>query len=96
MGVMPQLALQTTSTTSKIHAAPRHLLLDRADATASLIATKFGFKIGPDDEMVVTDSRPEPIWEVIDASLRRLATETRMLEVLHHRIFRSTSASWVV
>jgi aryl-alcohol dehydrogenase-like predicted oxidoreductase len=40
-----------------------------------LIATKFGFKIGPDGKTTGTDSRPEHIRKVIDASLERLGTD---------------------
>ncbi len=40
-----------------------------------LIATKFGFKIGPDGKTAGPDSRPEHIREVVDASLRRLGTD---------------------
>ncbi|MCC6828873.1 MAG: aldo/keto reductase [Novosphingobium sp.] len=37
-----------------------------------VIATKFGFKIGPDGDIAGTDSRPEHIREVAEASLQRL------------------------
>src|SRR6185369_5332646 len=37
-----------------------------------VIATKFGFKIGPKGEQVGVDSRPEHIKEVAEASLKRL------------------------
>jgi aryl-alcohol dehydrogenase-like predicted oxidoreductase len=40
-----------------------------------VIATKFGFKIGPKDEQIGLDSRPEHIKEVADASLKRLRTD---------------------
>jgi aryl-alcohol dehydrogenase-like predicted oxidoreductase len=40
-----------------------------------LIATRFGFKIGPDSKTAGTDSRPEQVKEVIDASLQRLGTD---------------------
>jgi aryl-alcohol dehydrogenase-like predicted oxidoreductase len=40
-----------------------------------VIATKFGFKIGPKDERIGLDSRPEHIKEVADASLKRLRTD---------------------
>jgi aryl-alcohol dehydrogenase-like predicted oxidoreductase len=40
-----------------------------------LIATKFGFKIGPDGKTAGANSRPEHIREVVDASLRRLRTQ---------------------
>ena len=39
------------------------------------LATKFGFKIGLDGKTAGTDSRPEHIREVIDASLGRLGTD---------------------
>src|SRR6185503_1221803 len=39
------------------------------------IATKFGFKLGPDGKQVGVDSRPEHIREVAEASLKRLRTE---------------------
>jgi aryl-alcohol dehydrogenase-like predicted oxidoreductase len=41
-----------------------------------LIATKFGFKFGPNGGQTGTDSRPEHIKEVAEASLKRLKTET--------------------
>src|SRR2546430_6035025 len=37
-----------------------------------VIATKFGFKIGPQGEQMGVDSRPEHIKEVAKASLKRL------------------------
>jgi len=40
-----------------------------------VIATKFGFKIGPKGEQTGLDSRPEHIKEVADASLKRLRTD---------------------
>jgi aryl-alcohol dehydrogenase-like predicted oxidoreductase len=39
-----------------------------------VIATKFGFKIGPKGEQIGLDSRPEHVKEVADASLKRLRT----------------------
>lgn len=39
-----------------------------------VIATKFGFKIGPKGEQFGVDSRPEHIKEVAEASLKRLNT----------------------
>src|SRR5215212_2060162 len=39
-----------------------------------VIATKFGFKLGPKGEQLGVDSRPEHIKEVADASLKRLNT----------------------
>ena len=41
-----------------------------------VIATKFGFKLGPDGEQIGVDSRPEHIKEVAEASLKRLKIET--------------------
>ena len=40
-----------------------------------MIATKFGFKFGPKGEQSGTDSRPEHIKEVAEASLKRLKTD---------------------
>lgn len=40
-----------------------------------LIATKFGFKIGPDGKTAGTDSRPEHIKEAVEGSLQRLGTD---------------------
>ena len=40
-----------------------------------VIATKFGFKIGPKGEQIGLDSRPEHSKEVADASLKRLRTD---------------------
>ena len=40
-----------------------------------VIATKFGFKIGPNGEQLGEDSRPEHIREVAEASLKRLRVE---------------------
>src|SRR5207245_870428 len=39
-----------------------------------VIATKFGFKFGPEGGQSGTDSRPEHIKEVAEASLKRLKT----------------------
>ncbi len=41
-----------------------------------VIATKFGFAIGGDDQRDGLDSRPEHIRQVADASLKRLGVET--------------------
>jgi aryl-alcohol dehydrogenase-like predicted oxidoreductase len=41
-----------------------------------VIATKFGFTFGPNGELVGTDSRPEHIKQVAEASLTRLKVET--------------------
>src|SRR5437870_2656407 len=40
-----------------------------------VIATKFGFKIGPKGEQIGLDSRPEHIKEVAEASLKRLRSD---------------------
>lgn len=40
-----------------------------------VIATKFGFKLGPNGEQLGMDSRPEHIKEVAEASLKRLKVE---------------------
>lgn len=40
------------------------------------IATKFGFRYGPDGQQNGTDSRPEHIREVAEASLKRLKIDT--------------------
>src|SRR5438874_8172376 len=40
-----------------------------------VIATKFGFKIGPKGEQLGVDSRPEHIKEVAEASLKRLRSD---------------------
>jgi aryl-alcohol dehydrogenase-like predicted oxidoreductase len=40
-----------------------------------VIATKFGFKFGPDGKQVGIDSKPEHIKEVANASLKRLKTD---------------------
>src|SRR5439155_26652576 len=53
------------------------------DALPILIATKFGFKIGPKDEQIGLDSRPEHIKEVADASLKRLRTDVIDLYYQH-------------
>ena len=50
-----------------------------------VIATKFGFRIGPDGKQNGMDSRPEHIRDVVEASLRRLRTET--IDLLYqHRV----------
>jgi len=41
-----------------------------------VIATKFGFKFGPNGEQVGVDSRPQHVKEVAEASLKRLKTDT--------------------
>jgi aryl-alcohol dehydrogenase-like predicted oxidoreductase len=48
-----------------------------------VIATKFGFKIGPKGEQVGVDSRPEHIREVAEASLKRLKTDRNDLFYQH-------------
>jgi aryl-alcohol dehydrogenase-like predicted oxidoreductase len=50
-----------------------------------LIATKFGFKIGPDGKTAGPYSRPEHVREVIDASLGRLGTD-RIDLLYQHRV----------
>src|SRR5712672_1392636 len=50
-----------------------------------VIATKFGFKIGPKGEQIGLDSRPEHIKEVADASLKRL--KTNVIDLFYqHRV----------
>jgi aryl-alcohol dehydrogenase-like predicted oxidoreductase len=41
-----------------------------------VIATKFGFKLSPDGKQIGTDSSPQHIKEVAEASLKRLQTDT--------------------
>ncbi|TGS25720.1 aldo/keto reductase, partial [bacterium M00.F.Ca.ET.180.01.1.1] len=48
------------------------------------IATKFGFRI-VDGKQSGTDSRPEHVREVVDASLQRLATD-RIDLLYQHRV----------
>ena len=50
-----------------------------------VIATKFGFKIGPEGRPSGTDSRPEHIKEVAEASLKRLRTD-RIDLFYQHRV----------
>jgi len=50
-----------------------------------VIATKFGFKIGPNGEQVGQDSRPGHIKEVAEASLKRLKTD-RIDLFYQHRV----------
>src|SRR5215813_2208139 len=50
-----------------------------------VIATKFGFKIGPKGEQVGVDSRPAHIREVAEASLKRLKTD-RIDLFYQHRV----------
>ncbi len=50
-----------------------------------VIATKFGFKLGPDGKQIGVDSRPEHVRDVAEASLRRLGIET--IDLLYqHRV----------
>lgn len=50
-----------------------------------VIATKFGFKIGPKGEQQGVDSRPEHIREVAEASLKRL--DTGVIDLFYqHRV----------
>jgi aryl-alcohol dehydrogenase-like predicted oxidoreductase len=51
----------------------------------AVIATKFGFRFGDDGKQVGTDSRPEHIKEVADASLKRLRTD-RIDLFYQHRV----------
>src|SRR2546426_1734684 len=48
-----------------------------------VIATKFGFKLGPNGEQLGVDSRPEHIKEVAEASLKRLKTDKTDLFYQH-------------
>src|SRR3981081_4076483 len=41
-----------------------------------VIATKFGFKLGPKGAQLGVDSRPQHVKEVAEASLKRLKTDT--------------------
>jgi aryl-alcohol dehydrogenase-like predicted oxidoreductase len=50
-----------------------------------VIATKFGFRFGEDGKQSGTDSRPEHIKEVADASLKRLRTD-RIDLFYQHRV----------
>jgi aryl-alcohol dehydrogenase-like predicted oxidoreductase len=50
-----------------------------------VIATKFGFKFGPDRKSIGQDSRPEHIREVAEASLKRLRTD-RIDLYYQHRV----------
>jgi aryl-alcohol dehydrogenase-like predicted oxidoreductase len=50
-----------------------------------VIATKFGFKLGPATGLTGTDSRPSHICEVVDASLKRLKTD-RIDLLYQHRV----------
>jgi aryl-alcohol dehydrogenase-like predicted oxidoreductase len=50
-----------------------------------VIATKFGFKIGPNGEQLGVDSRPEHVKEVAEASLKRLKTD-RIDLFYQHRV----------
>jgi aryl-alcohol dehydrogenase-like predicted oxidoreductase len=48
-----------------------------------VIATKFGFRLGPNGEQLGVDSLPEHIKEVAEASLKRLKTDTMDLFYQH-------------
>ena len=50
-----------------------------------VIATKFGFDIGPSGQLRGLDSRPEHIRQVAEASLRRLRTD-RIDLLYQHRV----------
>jgi len=54
----------------------------------TVIATKFGFKFGPDGKQVGLDSRPQHIKEVAEASLKRLKTD-RIDLFYQHRVDRN-------
>jgi aryl-alcohol dehydrogenase-like predicted oxidoreductase len=41
-----------------------------------VIATKFGFKLGPNGEQLGVDSRPQHVKDVAESSLKRLKTDT--------------------
>jgi aryl-alcohol dehydrogenase-like predicted oxidoreductase len=47
------------------------------------IATKFGFKFGPDGKLIGVDSRPERIRQAVEGSLRRLRTSVIDLYYQH-------------
>src|SRR5438874_7812067 len=49
------------------------------------IATKFGFKIDENKQIVGLDSRPEHIRDVVEASLKRLRTD-RIDLLYQHRV----------
>ena len=50
-----------------------------------VIATKFGFKFGPDGKQIGLDSSPEHIKQVVNASLKRL--KTNYIDLLYqHRV----------
>lgn len=51
----------------------------------AIVATKFGFKIGPDGKTAGTDSRPEHVKQVVDASLHRLGID-RIDLLYQHRV----------
>jgi aryl-alcohol dehydrogenase-like predicted oxidoreductase len=50
-----------------------------------IVATKFGFRIGPDGQVSGLDSRPDHIREAVDASLERLGTD-RIDLLYQHRV----------
>jgi aryl-alcohol dehydrogenase-like predicted oxidoreductase len=59
---------------------------DRRDRV--VLATKFGFKIGPDGKTQGTDSRPAHVREAVEGSLRRLGIAT--IDLLYqHRVDRA-------
>jgi aryl-alcohol dehydrogenase-like predicted oxidoreductase len=50
-----------------------------------VIATKFGFKFGPDGKQLGQDSRPETIKQAVEGSLKRLRTD--VIDLLYqHRV----------
>src|SRR2546426_8566616 len=54
-----------------------------------VIATKFGFKLGPNGEQLGMDSRPEHIKQVAEASLKRLKVEA--IDLFYQRSEEHTS-----
>jgi aryl-alcohol dehydrogenase-like predicted oxidoreductase len=50
-----------------------------------VLATKFGFRIGPAGQITGLDSRPEHVREVVEASLERLGTD-RLDLLYQHRV----------
>jgi aryl-alcohol dehydrogenase-like predicted oxidoreductase len=68
-------------------------LKDRRDHV--VIATKFGFKFDVKGGLAGTDSRPEHIREVVEASLRRLRTD-RIDLLYQHRVDRAVPIEDVV
>ena len=69
--------------------------LGRGARDRVVIATKFGFKFDTSGANVGVDSRPEHIREVVDGSLRRLATD-RIDLLYQHRVDRTVPIEDVV